>query len=302
MAEPAFSVKVLQSLRADGYRPHAWWKMLTSSWAQARVSADAHPGLARDWRWLTGSLGVATLGLGAYTARRQGGRVAWRGTALLALINIFQAGDIYVHLGLHRRDDGAIHARLGAAMPLTAAREWVGAVIGARLLIGAPVTDDEALVALALIVATDIADGWIARRQAMPSPLGRYLDGAADMLTWTTLTVTQQRRSQVPTWFLLAFGLRWGLPLILGFGRTFMTAAPMRLDPSRFARIVGAAQVAVAATAIGASLRAGKPEARWWGRAKQGLLATTGVLLVAATIRHCARLLWINAPDVSGSH
>ena len=234
---------------------------------------------------------MATLGIMVYTVQRQGRRVAWHSAMPLLLTTALQAGDVYVHLGMHRRGDGATHARLGVATTLTATRGWVGAVIGSRLLAGASLNDAEMLAALALIVATDIADGPYARWHDRASPLGAYLDGEADMVAWTALTLTQLRRGQVPPWFVVAFGLRWGLPLILGFGQTFTNAAPVTLASSRFARAVGAAQVAVAVTASVASIRSDKADAGWWVRATQGLVAITGVLLVATTVRHSARLL-----------
>lgn len=298
MIEPSFSVNVLRALRADGYRPRAWGRMLAASWRQSRATAAAHPRLVQDWWWLTAGLGAATLGFTAYTLRRHGWQTAWRIVAASLPTNVLQAGDIYVHLGLHRHADGAIHQRLGTAMTLTATRHWAGAVMGSRLVVGAPLADDEVLVALALIVATDIADGWLARRQHLTSSLGRYLDGEADLAAWTALTLTQAWRGQVPHWFFGAFALRWGLPLVLGFGRAFAGAAPVTLAPSRFARLTGAAQVAMTATTSGAALRAGKHDARRWARAQHGLVTITGVLLVATAARHCARLLRANASAV----
>ena len=284
MTEQTFSARVLQDLRSDGYRPRAWWGLLSGSWRQARATAVIYPQLTNDWRWLTAKLGLATLGTLAYTTQRHGWWVARRSAMPLVFATMLQSGDIYVHLGLHRRGDGVTFGRLGTATTLTALRGWMGAVIGSRLLSGMPLTDDEALVALLLILATDVADGRIARHQEIVSALGGYLDGEADLVAWTVLTLTQLRRGQVPRWFVGAFGLRWGLPLIVGICRTFMTAAPMTLAPSRFARAVGAAQVVTAATALVASSRADKSDARWWVMARQGLVATTGVLLVATTV------------------
>jgi len=70
------------------------------------------------------------------------------------------------------------------------------------------------------------------------------------MIAWTALTLTPVRHGYIPAWFLVVHGLRWGLPLALGFGRTFATARPMRLNRSRVGRVAGASQALLAAAVL----------------------------------------------------
>ncbi len=291
MGEPSFSVVVLEQLRAGRYRPRAWWRMLTDSWTMARSTAGTHPNLARHWRLLSGELGVMTCCFLVYTARRHGRAAMLRSTFPLIAMLFAQVGDIYVHLGLHRDSSGGLHRELGAAMSLTALRSWSGAAACSRLLAGMPLTDDESFAALLIILATDIADGRLSRRDRLASPLGRYLDGEADMLGWSALTLTQVRRGQISPWYLLAFGLRWGLPLVAALSSSFARADPVTFTPSRLGKTAGGAQVALAATALFASMRSNAADSRFWSGLRTSLVGVTSGLLVAATIRHVTRLL-----------
>jgi phosphatidylglycerophosphate synthase len=289
--QPSFSVTVLEQLRAGSYRPGAWLGMLSASWMQARVTAGKHPDLVYDWWRLATTLGTATLGFVAYTAHRHGKSVVCKSAIPLMLATLLQSGDQYVHLGLHRQETGELYPRLGPAMTLTALRGWVGIGIGSRWLVGTPITDDEALVGLTMMLVSDIADGWLARRHNFSSALGRYLDGEADAIAWTTLTLTQVQHHWIPAWFLGVHGLRWGLPVALGFSRTFATARPVPLSRSWMGRVAGLSQALVAATAICSSLRRDKPDAQFWRRIQKNLLTGTCAVLAMTTIQHIASIL-----------
>lgn len=290
----SFSITVLERLQAGHYRPRAWLGMLSTSWIQAQATARAHPNLVSEWWRMTGTLGAATLCFAAYTAQRHGRSVAWKSAIPLAFATLMQSGDHYVHLGLHRQDSedtGKLYPRLGSAMTLTALRSWVGIGIGSRWLVGTPLTDDESLVALSVILVSDIADGWLARRCNLSSALGRYLDGEADMIAWTTLTLAQVRRGFIPVWFLVMHGLRWGLPLALGFSRTFATARPVQLNRSRIGRVAGTSQALLAASAIWSSLRSDQPDAQFWLRIHKCLLACGCTALGLTGLQHVASIL-----------
>jgi phosphatidylglycerophosphate synthase len=289
--EWSFSIFVLEQLRAGHYRPTAWLDMLSTSWIQAKATAQANPTVVHDWRRLTTTLGAATLGLAAYTTVRHGASIAWKTSIPMALVTLLESGDQYVHLGLHRQETGEVYPRLGLAMELTALRTWIGIGIGSRWLAGSPLTDDEALAALATMVVSDISDGWLARHSHLVSALGRYLDGEADMIAWTSLTLALIRRGSMPAWFLVVHGLRWGLPLALGFGRTFATARPMVLKRYRMGRVAGASQALLAASAICSSLRSEQPDAQFWLRLRSGLLACACAALGLSAWQHAASIL-----------
>jgi phosphatidylglycerophosphate synthase len=269
--------------------------MLAASWAQGRLTARAQPTLARDARMFAAGLSVATGMATAEAAARHGGRAARRMALPLALATVAQATDIWAHLGLHRCDTAPPYrhySALGPANMLTAARGWAASWAWARLVAGTPLDDAELALAFALLYTTDSADGSIARRTGLASPLGRYLDAEADISAGLALTLTQIRRGQVPGWFLAAFALRWGAPLALGFARTFAAASPVMLPSSRVARASGAAQALMSLAGLVASCRAGKPDAPAWQRTRDGLALVASALLLATTALH---LRWLMA-------
>jgi phosphatidylglycerophosphate synthase len=304
--EPSFSVAVLEQLRAAHYRPSAWLHMLSASWMQAKTTASAHPSLVSDWRRMTGTLGTATIFCAVYTAKRHGRSASWKSAIPLTLATLALSGDQYVHLGLHRQETGELYPNLGPAMMLTAVRNWVGLGIGSRWLVGVPLANDEALAALLVMLASDMGDGWLARRCRLTSGLGHYLDGEADVISWTTLTLTQVRQGLIPVWFLVMHGLRWGLPLALGFSRTFAAARPTLLNRSRMGRVAGAFQALLAASAICLSLRsaddrpshllpenrsANQPDTRLRRQIHRSLLVCTCITLGLTALQHVASIL-----------
>jgi phosphatidylglycerophosphate synthase len=301
--KPSFSVAVLEQLRASHYRPSAWLRMLSTSWIQARTTAHAYPSLVYEWRRIAGMLGTATVCFAMYTGKRHGRPAAWKSTIPLALATLVLSGDQYVHLGLHRQDSGELYPHLGPAMTLTALRSWAGAAIGCRWSVGMPLSSDEALVALLIVLATDMGDGWLARRRKLSSALGHYLDGEADAISWTSLTLTQVQQGFIPVWFLAVHGLRWGLPLVLGFSRTFATARPALPNRSRFGRAAGASQALLVASSLLRSAEehsvcfpsddrpGNRPHARFGCYIHRILLVCTCITLGLTALQHVASIL-----------
>ncbi|MBA3824348.1 MAG: CDP-alcohol phosphatidyltransferase family protein [Ktedonobacterales bacterium] len=289
MEDVSFSQQVLADLRAAGYRPRAWGELVVTSWRQSQATARHQPRLVRDWRLLATLLCVLPLVVTARRCQRLGSMAAVRHGWPLAAMTMAQLGDIYVHLGLHRQLTGQHHASLGPAMTLTALRGWVGGWLLTRLVQDQPLSDGECAGALVAILMTDIVDGPLARRTSRASALGRYLDGEADVLAWTALTLTQTRQGQVPRWFLGIFALRWGLPMLVGFGRTFAQSNPVIVAPTGLGRTAGAAHVALALLGLVAARQAHQSTARLWQRRRNQLAVVTAGLFGAATWQHLAR-------------
>ncbi|MBA3825409.1 MAG: hypothetical protein H0X24_16110 [Ktedonobacterales bacterium] len=162
----SFSQLRLAELRASGYRPAAWAHLLRASWGQARQTAHAHPHLVRDWRRLAAVLGVLPLGLAAASLRRTSTRTTLRRPWPLVVVTATQLGDIYVHLGMHHQEMGAIHPTLGPAMLLTTIRGWVGGWLLTRFVQHQLLSDEEMTFALAAILLTDLGDGPLAHHTA----------------------------------------------------------------------------------------------------------------------------------------
>ena len=106
------------------------------------------------------------------------------------------------------------------------------------------------------------------------SALGRYLDGEADTIAWTSLTLTLVRhRLDTSLVFGECMDYAGVCQLALGFSRTFATARPVLLNRTRMGRVAGTSQALLAASAICSSLRSEQPDAQFWLRLRKGLLA-----------------------------
>jgi phosphatidylglycerophosphate synthase len=290
-SDPTFSQRALAELRAGGYRPRAWGQFLARSWHQARTTAQQRPWLTAEWRGMTNELILAQGIMVALTTRHHGWHLARR-TFIPGILGMaLQAGDLYVHLGLHRTAQGQPLPHLGGANHLTMLRYGVAVWTTSRLIARLPLDDGELLLALLVVLGTDLADGPLARHTKLASPLGRYLDGESDLFAWTALTITQVQRGQVPAWFLGAYGFRWFVPLALGLTRTFVNSDPVALTPSWFSRLSGGSQVALAFSGMLLSRRSGQPDHSHWQRRQMWLVIGTSALLIGAGLKILTRMI-----------
>ena len=80
-----------------------------------------------------------------------------------------------------------------------------------------PISKIWALVVFLAAGATDVVDGFLARRNNWITDLGKVLDPFADKLMQCTVLVCLCIESVVPIWFLLIFFAKELLTLLLGF-------------------------------------------------------------------------------------
>ncbi len=293
-APPSFGALALARLRAGGYRPRAWARFLAESWGMSRATARARPSLAASWRRLaTGLIAADALAIG-WAARRHGTAAAIRVALPLAALTATQAGDLYVHLGLHRPAgewaDCSRYATLGPAIALTAARGWVGSWLWSNSIAGVTPTEIELAAALALTVATDLADGPLARRGGQASPLGRYLDGEADLAVWLALTWTQERRGDLPGWLAGIFAARAAVPVAVGLVVSFTRAEPVTPQPLWLGRLAGMAHAAASVVGLVAAARGAYRDAAGWRRTRDALAIVAGGTLTLVALAHLKRL------------
>ena len=134
----------------------------------------------------------------------------------------------------------------------------------------------------ALAVATDLADGWVARRYREATPLGGLVDHAADACFVTIGSAALALRGELPGWLPLA--------IALAFTQYVLDSRPApNLRGSSLGRWNGIAYfVAVGVPIVRDALRLGWPAAP--------LVRALGWLLVASTILSALdRLRWAGA-------
>ena len=134
---------------------------------------------------------------------------------------------------------------------------------------------------LAIMIASDWLDGWIARWTNKVSSWGKVLDPLADKAAGAAIAAALALRGMLPAWFLLALVARDAL-ILLGSG--LLAHRTGRVEMS--ARSGKVATGAVAVTLLAALLRADEPVMRFCLFATAALLAGS---FVEYAIRYARR-------------
>ncbi len=131
----------------------------------------------------------------------------------------------------------------------------------------------------ALAIATDLADGWVARRFGEATPLGGLADHAADALFVTAGTAAFAWRGELPVWLPLA--------IAVAFTHYALDSRPgPRLRGSVLGRWNGIAYfVALGIPTVRDALGLGWPTTAWV-RGVGWLLCGSTLLSIADRLRH----------------
>jgi cardiolipin synthase len=165
----------------------------------------------------------------------------------------------------------------------------------ARLLCVVPIVwlvrgGDYHTAALVFVVAalTDVADGWVAKRYNLVTPLGAILDPLADKLLMDSLFLTLAFEGHLPAWLaLLVIGR--DLLMVLGTLALRMLAGRFRVEPLLVGKLSTFFQIILGgAVLLGLSIL---PILMAW---LQPLLIVTASLVVASTLAYvqAATRIW----------
>lgn len=281
-----FVLDLLAELRASGYRPEGWVGFLGRSWRQSRATARAHPALVASWRRVAVGLGSAQAA--ALLVEAACGAVSpARSAAPASVVGLAIAlADTYVHLGLNDPKRGqALYAEVGAPTTLTLARRGIAALLWGHLLARRPVGRGYLATALLAALATDMADGALARRHHRTTRLGSYMDGAADFELWSAVALTLSARRLLPRWLLALLLARWLGPLAVAYASYFGWVSRVELGSTAIGKLSGGAQAATLGVAL-------LPETaqRRLGPLRTPLHVVTAGLLVVAPLAHLRKL------------
>jgi CDP-diacylglycerol--glycerol-3-phosphate 3-phosphatidyltransferase len=217
----AWAEELLRELRAGRYRPRAWRRFLSESFARAHAVRHER---SREHRQ---ALLVGAAGLIAWVAV-----VPVRPWLALAgaLWALLATAMLDWHLGMLEDNDGRPLHRLGVPNLLTLVR--------AATLPALPVVPPTLLAMLLVPVGiTDALDGPLARRRGEETRLGTWLDGGVDTLVLSAAAVGAARHGLLPWWLTALVATRYALPWLVVAFAYFVRAAP----PSRVGRISGRA-------------------------------------------------------------
>ncbi|MEP7335565.1 MAG: CDP-alcohol phosphatidyltransferase family protein [Actinomycetota bacterium] len=201
--------EVLRELQTRRYVPAAWFAFLGTSFHRFGETRPAHRGAERQVVVLTGlglaGAGVLTLGRGAAAGTAA---AAWWLAVMLM---------VELHLGMLERPDRTPLHTLSAPNLLSLVR----AALVPPLLLASPT-----LLAflLAAAGATDVLDGFVARRFDLATRLGQWLDGSIDAVVTGVAAVALFQLGLLPLWVALLVAARVLAPWIVIAAAYFVRA------------------------------------------------------------------------------
>jgi cardiolipin synthase (CMP-forming) len=167
---------------------------------------------------------------------------------------------------------------------LTALRVVCAPALAILLFVGA---DRAALGIFAFAGFSDAADGFLAKRFGLATPLGRYLDPAADKLLMLAAFLALTFLGCAPPW-LAALVVARDMSIIVGVAIAHVLALPLRIAPLAIGKLSTAAQVIYVAFSL--FLLA---FAIHWQALTEGAAVATGAVTAASWFAYAA--LWVKA-------
>lgn len=201
--------EVLRELRTKRYAPAAWIAFLDVSFSRFAETRPAHRGAERQVVVLT-ALGLVGAGLVAHDQ----GAAAGTATAAWWLAVMLM---VELHLGMLERSNGTPLPTLSLPNLLSLAR---AALVPPLLLAGPAVL----AVLLAAAGASDVLDGFIARRFDLATRLGEWLDGSIDAVVMTVAAAALVHVGLLPLWVAILVVARSLAPWIVIAAAYFVRA------------------------------------------------------------------------------
>jgi phosphatidylglycerophosphate synthase len=233
-----FVVAILHDLRAANYTPRAWIRFFGDSWMQMRATARAHPSLRVAWA--RGTLLVAGLALLIAVLLAYLGALAPRFIVAFAVLLALQQTYVYIHMGLARQvPSGRLMPRLGVPTMLTLVRGLLAATLLALAMVSTVPPRGAALGLFLAGIATDIADGQIARRTGWRTKLGQILDGEADLCLYAGITAVLIRSGALPLWLGFLLVARFLLPVLAAIVSYFVFARTVAFGSTIWGKAAG---------------------------------------------------------------
>jgi len=230
-----FIEEYLQDLRRDRFTPAALATYARRVAAHVRRQIDAAPGTVRSI-WSVALLFFAATFIAAVALALGGDRRLAEGFLLETALVIAPAF-VFVTLHLDQLRDAGGYRLSSINLPISLT------LLRVILLPGFTLFMLERRFALALTVyllaaASDVADGWVARRSGQITRLGRVLDPLVDIVFNLTLFCVLTATALLPAWVAWVALARYAL-LLVGGACLYVFVGPVRIQPTSFGRLTG---------------------------------------------------------------
>jgi len=214
---PPDTDRFLQDLFADlsrgGFGATAWRTFWARAWQRSREQRAEAPERRRSylaWAAMGLLLGTGVFGLAYADHTPKGGLTSFAlWPAWYLVICLWTLG----HLGRIRTDQGVPYDRFLLPNGLSFLRLGLAPLAAQPILLhtdhATPAARAVLFAALALLVLSDLADGWLARRLDQQSALGRVLDPMADLALLAFLAWALYRSNLLPGLLLVLLLIRY---------------------------------------------------------------------------------------------
>ena len=233
----------LAELRSERYSASAWARYVRKALAFARERALANPAAVRSILsvglllfvfTIAGSVALVLLGEPALGRRI----FTWTALGLFPMIGL-----TLLHVDLIRAPDGVPLDAIGWPSVITLARvalvpAFLIAMLGGRYRL--------AFLVFAAAIASDVLDGWVARRFGQETRFGAILDPLVDILCSFWLFVGLWLGGLVPPLLLFLATLRM-LMLLVGGAYLYVTHGPVRIHSTVPGKLTGLVLTALVA-------------------------------------------------------
>ncbi|MBI1797505.1 MAG: CDP-alcohol phosphatidyltransferase family protein [Candidatus Eisenbacteria bacterium] len=155
--------------------------------------------------------------------------------------------------------------------------------------------DAAALIAYGLAAASDVADGWIARRWKQITRLGTVLDPLVDIVFNLALFFALAGAGLIPMWVFGVAAARYAV-LLVGGACLYLFVGPVRIYPTLFGRLTGVVMAGLVALLLLLHAVGGHLQDRLASLTEIAL----GVML-SATVVQVVVLGWYNLRVMSGA-
>lgn len=287
-----FIEEYLQELRRDGFTPTAFGRYFRRVAVLLRENLDANPGGVRAVWNVALAFFAAAFVASAAVALWVERTLAYELLLWTAVWIALAFGAVTAGIALLRDRDGYRLSSLNVPLVLTLGRIVLVPAIALLLM------DHHFGVALGVYLfasATDVADGWLARRLNQITVLGTVLDPLVDIVFNFALFAGLVLAGLLPTWVFVMAALRYGV-WIVGGTYLYVFLGPVRIHPTTLGRLMGVVTSALVALLAVLHLHGGHLAERLLP-----LTATALGVLLSAGLLHVLALGWYNLRLMRGT-
>ena len=245
-----FVIGLLHDLKAGNYSGRAWAAFWRASWVRSLQIIQENQELRSSWlRFaVAGMTGIVLAAVGVL-------RFAPADALLFLVTSLLWWGVLMTDLGLHlglmvNLESGDLQRTVGWPNKLTELRGFssVWVAWGAHWASGGVYIPLVAVFGVA--AATDLVDGWLARRRHASTRWGRLYDPFMDGIFFSVSAISLAVIGVIPEWLAALISFRYAFPIVGGIAFLFVRRRTLRVRHTMWGRLSsGAIAVTVFAAA-----------------------------------------------------